>query len=209
MRQNRFFTKLGFGIMLSLAAFGSIAQAQETKTAIFAGGCFWCVESDFDHVEGVTETVSGYTGGTLVNPTYKAVGHGGTGHFEAVQITYDPAIVTYEELLTAFWHSVDATDDGGQFCDRGETYKTAVFVANDAERVLAEASKIAAAADLAIDAKIVTPILDAAVFYDAEGYHQNYHNTNSARYNFYRFSCGRNARVDKVWGKTSYKGINH
>ena len=132
-------------IMLAVAAALSIfthaASAQQLEKAIFAGGCFWCVESDFDKVLGVVATISGYTGGKTENPTYKQVSAGGTGHYEAVEITYDPAKVSYEALLTAFWHSVDPTDGGGQFCDRGESYRTAVFVANEKQRDSAEASR--------------------------------------------------------------------
>lgn len=190
---------------LFVLGLGTTSQAQETETAIFAGGCFWCVESDFDHVDGVLETVSGYAGGTIDNPTYE--NH--PDYIEAVKITFDPSVVTYDEMLTAFWHSVDATDDGGQFCDRGHSYITTIFAENDAQRKAAEASKMAVAADLAVDGEIVTPIVDATTFYDAEDYHQDYYNKNPVQYNYYRFACGRNGRVDKVWGSDSYKGINH
>lgn len=155
---------------------------------------------------GVVETISGYTGGTTDNPTYKKINAGGTGHYEAVEITFDPAKVSYEELLVAFWHSVDAVDAGGQFCDRGDTYLTAVF-ANDGQIELAEASKVEVAKELG--QKIATEILPVAEFYPAEDYHQNYYKLNPARYNFYRFSCGRNKRVDQLWGDNSYLGINH
>ncbi|WP_368077126.1 peptide-methionine (S)-S-oxide reductase MsrA [Mariluticola halotolerans] len=184
----------------------AMAGAADTKTAVFAGGCFWCVESDFDHVDGVLATISGYTGGTLENPTYKDVTKGGTGHYEAVEITYDPAKVTYDELMVAFWHSVDPTDAGGQFCDRGDSYRTAVFVTPE-QREVAEASKAAVAGE--ISAPIVTEILDVATFYPAEDYHQDYYTKNPVRYNFYRLSCGRNQRVDDVWGANSYLGIKH
>ena len=137
------------------------AGAQELDTATFAGGCFWCVESDFDAIPGVVKTVSGYTGGILPNPTYKTVTAGGTGHREAVQITFDPSIVSYEELLTAFWHSVDPTDAGGQFCDRGESYTTAVFVNDDTQRLLAETSK--SEAEAALGGTIVTCRLSGVV----------------------------------------------
>ena len=125
----------------ALSIFAHTASAQQLEKAIFAGGCFWCVESDFDKVPGVVATISGYTGGKTENPTYKQVSAGGTGHYEAVEITYDPAKVSYEALLTAFWHSVDPTDGGGQFCDRGESYRTAVFFANEKQRGSAEASR--------------------------------------------------------------------
>ncbi len=191
-------------ITLSLSTSG--AQAQELETAIFAGGCFWCVEADFDKVPGVVETVSGYTGGAVEDPTYEAVSAGGTGHREAVQITYDPDQVTFEELLTVFWHSVDPTDAGGQFCDRGESYTTAVFVEDAEQRRAAKASKEAAAEELGQE--IVTPIEEeAGPFYPAEEYHQNYYKKNSLTYRFYRWRCGRDARIEELWGESAFEGI--
>ena len=190
----------------ALAAGAAIAS-EERAHAIFAGGCFWCVEADFDKIEGVVETASGYTGGDVADPTYEQVVAGGTGHREVVRITYDPAVVTYDELLTAFWHSVDPTDDGGQFCDRGFSYTTAIYAVDEAQRTAAEASKEAVADDLAVDGEIVTPIVDAGPFYIAEGYHQNYYEKNPARYKFYRWSCGRNDRVREVWGDDAFAGI--
>ena len=181
------------------------AQAQELETAIFAGGCFWCVESDFDAIPGVVETISGYTGGIMPNPTYKTVSAGGTGHREAVQITFDPDVVSYAELLTAFWHSVDPTDAGGQFCDRGDSYATAVFVTDDGQRKLAQASK--EATEVSLGATIATPIELATPFFAAEDYHQDYYEKNPLRYRFYRWSCGRNQRVEELWGDQAYAGI--
>ena len=182
------------------------ARAQEgLETATFAGGCFWCVEADFDKVPGVVETVSGYTGGAVENPTYEQVSAGGTGHREAVRITYDPARVGYRELLAAFWRSVDPTDPGGQFCDRGESYTTAIFVHDAEQRRLAERSRAAAEAELGRE--IVTPIEEAGPFYPAEDYHQNYYEKNPVSYRFYRWSCGRDARVEDLWGEAAYEGI--
>ena len=175
------------------------------KVITLAGGCFWCVESDFDHVPGVVETVSGYTGGTVEHPTYKQVSAGGTGHHESVRIVYDPARVSYDQLLDVFWRSVDPTDAGGQFCDRGDSYRTAVFVATPEERQAAEASK--AKTEKALGQPIVTPILDAGPFWPAEAYHQNYHNENPLRYNYYRWRCGRDARLTEVWGDQAMAGI--
>jgi len=191
------------GVLLGLLNGG--LHAEESKTAIFAGGCFWCVESDFDRIPGVLKTVSGYTGGTVFNPTYERVTAGGTGHFEAVQITYDPSKVSYADLLTAFWRSVDPTDPGGQFCDRGDSYRTGVFVSNDEERRLAEASKKAAAESLRMP--IVTEITEAGPFFPAEEYHQDYYKKSELRYRYYRWSCGRNQRVKELWGAEAYKGI--
>ena len=181
------------------------ASAQQLEKAIFAGGCFWCVESDFDKVPGVTATISGYTGGNTEGPTYKEVTAGGTGHFEAVEISYDPAVVTYEALLNAFWHSVDPTDAGGQFCDRGQSYQTAVFVTSEEQRSVAEASRNTAQEML--DIPIVTPIFDAGQFYPAEDYHQNYYQENPLRYRYYRWGCGRDKRVKELWGEHAYAGI--
>jgi peptide-methionine (S)-S-oxide reductase len=176
-----------------------------TEIATFAGGCFWCVESDFDHVDGVLRTVSGYTGGRTADPTYHRVSAGGTGHYEAVQIYYDPEQTSYEKLLDVFWRSIDPTDDGGQFCDRGESYLTAIFASSNAQRQAAEASKTALAGKL--PDPIVTPVLAAGPFYPAEDYHQNYYEKNPARYTFYRFSCGRDSRVRDLWGEEAHRGI--
>ena len=206
-------------VILSLAAaaiagtiaFLSTASADEktsldyvpnqTEEAIFAGGCFWCVESDFDKVTGVVETISGYTGGTIDNPTYKQVSKETTGHYEAVKVVYDPTVVSYPELVEYFWRHVDPTDDGGQFCDRGQSYETAIFAKPGTERDAAEASKSAIEASGVLSDPIVTPILDAATFWDAEDYHQDYYLKNPLRYNYYRRACGRDNRVKEVWAK--------
>ena len=195
--------------LLATAAFvlnvTSSVVAQETRIATFAGGCFWCIESDFDKVPGVLKTISGYTGGRTLNPTYRQVARGNTGHREALQITYDPKKVTYAQLLDVFWHSVDPVDMGGQFCDRGVPYQTAVFVHNDEQQNLAAASKEAAMKELG--QKIFTPIEKAARFYPAEGYHQDYYKKSPTRYRFYRWNCGRNQRVNELWGDNAYRGI--
>ncbi|MFZ1726366.1 MAG: peptide-methionine (S)-S-oxide reductase MsrA [Albidovulum sp.] len=184
--------------------------AAATDTAIVAGGCFWCVESDFESVPGVKEVVSGYTGGTTENPTYKQVGKGGTGHYEAVEIRFDPAKVSYTHLMELFFRSVDPTDAGGQFCDRGDSYRTAIFVRNADQRAAAETAK--AEAQKVLGQKIVTPIVDAGPFYKAEGYHQDYYKGSgiiltrhgpkrqSEAYKFYRDACGRDKRVHALWG---------
>jgi peptide-methionine (S)-S-oxide reductase len=188
---------------LVLAASG--LKAQEHETAIFAGGCFWCVEADFDKVPGVVETVSGYTGGTVEDPTYEQVSREDTGHREAVRITYDPDQVSYEDLLTAFWHSVDPTDAGGQFCDRGDSYATAIFVEGEEQRQAAEASKKEVGQE--VGQEIVTPIEDAGPFYEAEGYHQDYYEKSPVRYRYYRWSCGRDKRIEELWGEAAFAGI--
>lgn len=185
-----------------IAVFSTPGVAAGTEKAIFAGGCFWCVESDFDKVEGVVDTLSGYTGGTVENVTYKQVTAGGTGHREAVQIEFDPAVVTYAELLEVFWRSVNPTDGGGQFCDRGESYTTAIFATSDAQRVTAEKSKSALETSGVLEKPVVTPIFGAGEFYPAETYHQDYYKKNPVRYKFYRYRCGRDAEIEKVWGNS-------
>jgi peptide-methionine (S)-S-oxide reductase len=166
--------------------------------AIFAGGCFWCTESDFDKVPGVLSTVSGYTGGHLVQPTYEQVTAGGTGHFEAVQIRYDPKTVGFATLAQIFLRTIDPFDGDGQFCDRGSQYRSAIFVSDEHEQELASAAKAAAEAELV--KPVATLILPASSFFPAEDYHQDYYRKNPVRYRFYRFTCGRDARLKRVWG---------
>ena len=189
------------------------AEAAGTETLTVAGGCFWCVESDFERVPGVVEAITGFTGGTSKNPTYKQVTGGVTGHYESVQITFDPAQVSRADLLAMFLRSVDPTDAGGQFCDRGDSYRTAIFVSNADEKAIALKVRIQAQADLG--QTIVTPILTATRFYPAEDYHQDYHKgtkliltrfgpkRQSAAYRKYRKACGRDARVRQLWGSTA------
>jgi peptide-methionine (S)-S-oxide reductase len=174
------------------------AQSATRETAIFAGGCFWCTEADFEKVPGVISAVSGYTGGSVRNPTYEQVVAGRTGHVEAVKVTYDPRQVGYRQLVDRFWRTVDPTDPGGQFCDRGASYATAVFAAGQAQRREAEASK--AAARRALGREIVTPIRDAGAFWPAEAYHQDYYKKNPLRYRTYREGCRRDARLRALWG---------
>jgi peptide-methionine (S)-S-oxide reductase len=169
------------------------------QVAIFAGGCFWCTEADFEKVPGVLSAVSGYTGGTLSNPTYEQISAGGTGHYEAVRITYDPSRVSYEQLTDYFFRTVDPTDPGGQFCDRGSSYRTAIFVTGPKQRRIAEAEKAEAAA--ALTDEVVTPILPTSRFWEAEGYHQDYYKENPIRYRFYRSRCGRDERLEELWGE--------
>jgi peptide-methionine (S)-S-oxide reductase len=175
------------------------APAAGSESAVFAGGCFWCVEEAFDAVPGVTATTSGYTGGTVENPTYEQVSSDGTGHFEAVEVEYDPAKVTYEQLLDVFWRNIDPFDPNGQFCDKGDSYKSAVFVAADDEKQLAEASKQEIADQFKMP--VATEILPEQAFYPAEDYHQNFHETSSARYKYYKWGCGRAQRLEEIWGK--------
>ncbi len=168
---------------------------QQLAHAVFAAGCFWCVESDFDHLPGVTATTSGYTGGKLDNPTYE--NH--AGHVEAVQVTYDPAKVTYKQLLNYYWHHVDLTDGGGQFCDRGRSYRPVIFAGNDAETAQAKASK----SELEQSGRfkqVAVQIEPAGKFFPAEAYHQDYYTKNPLRYRYYRAGCARDARLEQIWG---------
>ncbi|XPS82719.1 MsrAB: peptide methionine sulfoxide reductase [Desulfosarcina variabilis str. Montpellier] len=170
-----------------------------TRSAVFAGGCFWCTESDFEKVDGVIEAISGYTGGTLHNPTYKQVSAGGTGHVEAVQVIYDPQKISYAELLDVFWRHVDPTDAGGQFVDRGSQYRSVIFYANDEERQLAESSKKALAASGRFEQSIATDILPLGEFFEAEEYHQDYYKKNPLRYKWYRSGSGRDRFIEQTW----------
>jgi peptide-methionine (S)-S-oxide reductase len=171
-----------------------------TAIATFAGGCFWCVESDFDKLPGVLSTTSGYTGGTTANPSYEQVSSKTTGHAESVEVVFDPAKVSYEQLLTHFWHSIDPTTLNRQFCDVGTPYRTAIFVHGPAQRAAAEASLAELQKTKPFKEPIVTQIVDAGPFYPAEAYHQDYYKKNPVRYHFYRTSCGRDARLHELWG---------
>jgi peptide-methionine (S)-S-oxide reductase len=177
------------------------AVSAETQVAIFAGGCFWCVESDFDYVPGVISTTSGYSGGTLQNPTYQ--NH--EGHREVVKIEFDPARTSFDKLVNVFFRSVDPTDDGGQFCDRGHAYTTAIYVTDKAQKAAAEKAK--AEAEAALGRPIVTPIEPARTFWQAEGYHLDYYKKNPLRYKYYRSACGRDARLEELWGEAALQGI--
>jgi peptide-methionine (S)-S-oxide reductase len=189
---------LALPVWLVLAA-GAAGQGTEQKTATFAGGCFWCVEADFDKVEGVISTTSGYTGGGKANPSYEEVSRGGTGHAEAVEIVYDPSKVSYQKLLDVFWHNIDPLVKDRQFCDHGNQYRTAIFYHGDEQRKLAEASK--AAVQGRFKEPIVTDIVAAGPFYPAEDYHQDFYVKNPIRYKFYRYNCGRDTRLEELWGR--------
>ena len=216
-------TRLSHLKILTLAALIGIGLCAQTKTAraadfetlTVAGGCFWCVEADFESVRGVKEAVSGFAGGKVANPTYKQVVAGGTGHYEAVQITFDPDVVSRDRLLDLFFRSIDPTDAGGQFCDRGPSYRTAIFAADPAQKAAAERAK--ADAQSALGQKIVTPILGDAAFYPADAYHQDYYKSSdrlavtsvgiavkkSTAYKRYRKNCGRDQRVRQLWGSAA------
>ena len=168
------------------------------KEAVFAGGCFWCMEKPFDKIPGVISTTSGYTGGKEEHPTYEAVAYHRTSHYEALRVVYDPKTVDYDRLLEVFWHNVDPTQADGQFCDRGDHYRTAIFTSDPDEIAAAERSRTQAAE--ALSAKIVTPILPSVTFWVAEAYHQDFYKKNPARYNSYRTGCGRDQRLQALWG---------
>ncbi len=193
----------------TLIAFASVAAPPSAPTAgpdramataTFAGGCFWCMEPPFEHLDGVVSVTSGYTGGQAAHPTYEQVSAGGTGHAEAVQIVYDPTRISYERLLDVFWHNIDPTTPDRQFCDIGSQYRAAIFVHDDTQRRLAEASKLALEKSKPFTAPIVTEIVAETPFWPAEEYHQNYSQKNPVRYHYYRHSCGRDQRLTELWG---------
>lgn len=179
----------------------STAASATTAKAYFAGGCFWCMEEAFEKVEGVIAVLSGYMGGTVANPTYEQVSAGQTGHAESVEVTYDPAKVSYRQLLDAFWRNVDPVTPNAQFCDHGSQYRTAVFYGSEEERRLAEESKSAIERSNRFPEPIVTQIVMAGTFYPAEEYHQDFYKKNPIRYKFYKFNCGRAQRLEALWGK--------
>lgn len=170
----------------------------ENKTAVFAGGCFWCMEKPFDKIDGVLSTISGYTGGHTENPTYQQTSTGTTGHYEALQVEYDADKVTYEKLLEVFWKNIDPFDASGQFCDKGPQYRAAIFTSDEAEIAQAKKSKNTLQEKLNGKATIVTEILPAKQFYAAEDYHQDYYKKNPVRYRYYRYGCGRDKRLEEV-----------
>ena len=180
---------------------GPAKGGTQLEKATFAGGCFWCMEPAFDHLEGVVTVTSGYTGGTKKNPTYEEVSSGSTGHAESIQIVYDPSKISYAKLLDVFWHNIDPTVQNRQFCDTGRQYRSAIFYHNDEQKRLAEESKKALEVSGKIKGRIYTEITPASEFYSAEEYHQKYYEKNPLRYNFYRFNCGRDSRLKEIWGK--------
>jgi len=203
-------------LLLATPMFSGAVRAADSDTkmdategnlasAIFAGGCFWCMEPPFDKLDGVVSTTSGYIGGKTLSPTYSQVSAGNTGHAEAVRVVYDPAKIGYKQLLTVFWRNVDPLDGGGQFCDRGDQYRTAVFYETEEQRQLAELSKQELTSSGRFDRPLVTPIVPAGEFYPAEDYHQDYYKVNPIRYKFYRYRCGRDQRLHEVWGEEAPK----
>jgi peptide-methionine (S)-S-oxide reductase len=213
VKNDMSFKSVIFFIVAAVGSMGMIAtpSAQTTAApamtakATFAGGCFWCVESDFDKVDGVISTTSGYIGGKTANPTYEQVSSKATGHYEAVEIVFDPKKVSYEKLVEYFWRTIDPTDASGQFCDKGAPYRTAIFAYDAAQLKAAQNSRDALEKTKPFKAPIVTEIVQAATFYPAENYHQDYYTKNPVRYKYYRTSCGRDARVKELWGDMAGK----
>jgi peptide-methionine (S)-S-oxide reductase len=188
-----------FMLLVALSLGLASPAMTETATAVFAGGCFWCMESDYQDQKGVDDVVSGFIGGTLKNPTYSG-NH--QGHFEAIKVTYDPAVVSYQQLLDLFWVSIDPFDNAGQFCDKGFSYRSAIFPANARERELAEQSLATVAAQFP-NAEVHTEIRDASEFWPVEEYHQDYYLKNPVRYKYYRWNCGRDQRLKQIWGSAA------
>ena len=189
---------------LAMATVGSVGAAnngQQAK-AIFAGGCFWCMEEVFEKVEGVVTVTSGYTGGMVANPTYEQVSAGGTGHVESVEIVYDPAKVSYQQLLDIFWRNVDPTTPDQQFCDYGNQYRSAIFYLDETQKELAEGSKQTVEQTKSFPDPVFTEVTASSVFYPAEDYHQDFYKKNPIRYKFYKWNCGRTQRLEALWGKT-------
>jgi len=209
MTANRLLQLLSIAAITFGAASFASAQAQSstagakpaTAKATFAGGCFWCMEEVYDKVPGVIATVSGYMGGHAKNPTYEQIGTGRTGHAEVVQVEYDPAKVGYAKLLEVFWRNIDPTQKDAQFCDQGSQYRSGVFYHDEEQKRLAEASRLALQKNKPFRGEIVTEITRASQFYPAEGYHQDFHQKNPTRYKFYKSGCGREARLQQLWGK--------
>jgi peptide-methionine (S)-S-oxide reductase len=188
------------GISFALLSIATVTAATHLEKATFAGGCFWCMEHPFDQIPGVVSVTSGYTGGDKKNPTYEEVSAGGTGHAESVQIVYDPARVTYEKLLNVFWHNIDPTTKDRQFCDSGHQYRSAIFYHDEQQHRSALQSKERLENDKPFKGPVVTEIVPAGEFYPAEDYHQHYYKKNPIRYKFYRYSCGRDRRLEELWG---------
>jgi|TARA_B110000908_G_scaffold34174_1_gene40933 methionine-S-sulfoxide reductase len=187
-------------IALSLCSFMTLNAIAEEQSAVFAGGCFWCTESDFEKLDGVVSAASGYIGGQVKNPSYKQVSAGGTGHTEAVEVIFDDQKVSYSQLVEYFWKTIDPTDGGGQFCDRGQQYRSEIFYQTEEQRDIAQASKDALSASGLLKAEIVTQLTASSRFYPAEDYHQDYYLKNPVRYNYYRWGCGREKRLEVLWG---------
>jgi methionine-S-sulfoxide reductase len=198
---KRIFLSAVFLLVLQSPVFAGPGPKPGVETAILAGGCFWCIEADYEKLDGVLDVVSGYTGGQRKNPTYKQVSSGTTGHIEAVKVSFDPGQISYGEILDYFWRHVDPTRDDGQFCDRGSQYRPAIFYNGEAQQREALASEQRIAASKPFPEPLKVELIAASEFYPAEEYHQDYYQKNPIRYKFYRYNCGRDQRVEMLWGK--------
>ena len=196
----RLFSLAIFSLLLQFGA-ASASAAPKLETAVLAGGCFWCIEADFEKLDGVVDVISGYTGGHVKNPSYEQVSAGGSGHIESVKVTYDAKVVNYAQILDYFWRHIDPTRDDGQFCDGGPQYRPAIFYLDEKQHELAQASLANIEKIKPFKESIKVELIKAATFYPAEKYHQDYYKKNSFRYKFYRLSCGRDRRVEELWGK--------
>ena len=188
-------------LLMAFAATGSAGDQEEKGYATFAGGCFWCIEADFEKIDGVVAATSGYTGGTVKNPSYEEVSAGGTGHTEAIRVVFNPEVVSYRELIEAFWHNIDPTVADRQFCDMGSQYRSAIFYHDEEQREAAEQSLAELERSKPFPEPVVTEITAAAAFYPAEAYHQDYYKKNKLRYSYYRKGCGRDRRLAELWGE--------
>lgn len=191
---------VGIFMILSLCSFVTLKSIAEEQVAVFAGGCFWCTESDFEKLDGVVSAASGYIGGHIKNPSYKQVSAGGSGHTEAVQVIFDDQKVSYSDLVEYFWKTIDPTDAAGQFCDRGQQYRSEIFYLSEEQQSIAKASKKALANSGLLKSEIATQLTPSSRFYLAEDYHQDYYLKNPVRYNYYRWGCGREKRLEALWG---------
>ena len=197
---NPTLSPVGIFMILSLCSFVTLKSIAEEQVAVFAGGCFWCTESDFEKLDGVVSAASGYIGGHIKNPSYKQVSAGGSGHTEAVQVIFDDQKVSYSDLVEYFWKTIDPTDGGGQFCDRGQQYRSEIFYLSEEQQSIAKASKKALANSGLLKSEIATQLTPSSRFYLAEDYHQDYYLKNPVRYNYYRWGCGREKRLEALWG---------
>ena len=199
---KRMFIPFALLLPVHVSALAEPQSQPDIQTAILAGGCFWCIEADFEKLEGVTGAVSGYTGGKLRNPTYKQVSSGTSGHIEVVRVSFDADTISYSEILDYFWRHIDPTRDDGQFCDRGPQYRPAIFYQDEAQHKQALASQKRVEQSKPFPQPLKVELIAATEFYPAEEYHQDYYKKNSVRYRFYRFNCGRDARVKELWGES-------
>ena len=187
---------------ISFSAIADAATEPKLESVVLGGGCFWCIEADYEKLDGVVDVISGYAGGHVKNPTYKQVSAGGSGHIEVVKVTYDANKINYSQILDYFWRHVDPTRDDGQFCDRGSQYRPAIFYQDEAQKKLALASTKQIEQSKPFEQPLKVELIQAGTFYPAEDYHQDYYKKNPIRYNFYRFNCGRDARVEQLWGES-------